>query len=240
MALFSEAKSEKWLLESSVGYFMSKVAAQEIKEFSPDARIVIMLRKPVDLVYSLHSQLLYTGNESIQDFEAALEAEPDRRRGNRIPANTRMVQSLFYSDVVKFADNVGRYVDVFGSQNVHVATLEELKREPSQVFSEILRFLGLPSSELQMFDVHNANTRTRNQKLNRVLRNPPRFIRFMAKLVPEQQRRKVGKALVNANTVEAPRAKLSDAVSKRLQKEYLPQVKQLEQLLGREFRQWYD
>jgi len=90
-SLFAEAKDEKRVGEASVWYLYSKRAAFEIKEFCPTASIIIMLRNPVDMIYSLHSQRLFTGNEDIPDFEEALEAEEDRKRGLRIPSRTYLV-----------------------------------------------------------------------------------------------------------------------------------------------------
>src|SRR3989339_415720 len=81
LSLFSKAKDERRVGESSVWYLYSKKAASEIKEFSPSASIIIMLRNPVDMLYSQHSQFLYNGNEDIACFEEALNAEQDRRRG---------------------------------------------------------------------------------------------------------------------------------------------------------------
>ena len=50
------------------------------------------------MVHSWHSELLYETIEDIQDFESALNAEPDRRQGKRIPRSARnsYVESLYY------------------------------------------------------------------------------------------------------------------------------------------------
>ena len=85
LSLFYGAESHKRAGEASVYYLCSKRAAKEIKEFSPSACIIIMLRNPADMIYSLHSQRLYSGHENISDFEAALEAEEERKRGLRCP-----------------------------------------------------------------------------------------------------------------------------------------------------------
>src|SRR5258706_10449866 len=53
---FKNAGNKKILGEASVWYLFSGTAAKEIKNFSPDAKILIMLRNPVEVVYSLHSQ----------------------------------------------------------------------------------------------------------------------------------------------------------------------------------------
>ena len=72
---FARARNEKRVGEASVLYLYSKCAAAEIKEFCPEARIIIMLRDPVEMLHSKHSQSIFSGNEVINDFEEALEAE---------------------------------------------------------------------------------------------------------------------------------------------------------------------
>ena len=63
LSCFSEVQNEKRVGETSVWYLYSKQAAVEIKKFCPSANIIIMLRNPVDMLYSQHSQFLYNGNE---------------------------------------------------------------------------------------------------------------------------------------------------------------------------------
>src|SRR5699024_7856449 len=58
--------------EKSVWYFYSDRAREGIRKFQPNADIIIMLRNPIDMVYSLHSQLLYTLEEDVENFEKAL------------------------------------------------------------------------------------------------------------------------------------------------------------------------
>ena len=80
-----EAKFRRRVGEKSVFYLYSKRAAYEIRDFAGAADIIIMLRNPVDMLYSLHSHMLRTGGEEIEDFRAALEDESIRKPGARLP-----------------------------------------------------------------------------------------------------------------------------------------------------------
>ena len=75
LSLFSAAENQKRVGESSIYYLYSKIAAAEIHKFSPTARIIIMLRNPVDMIYTLHSEHLFCGDENITNFKKALMAE---------------------------------------------------------------------------------------------------------------------------------------------------------------------
>ena len=70
LALFEEASADHVAVgEASVWYMYSKVAVKNILKFNPDAKFIIMLRNPVDLVYSMHAQSLNSVDENVKDFE---------------------------------------------------------------------------------------------------------------------------------------------------------------------------
>ncbi len=92
-------KTDKKIIgEASTFYIFSKNAAKEIYNFNPDAKIIIMLRDLVDLVYSMHSQFVFSGDEVIEDFKKALDIEHDRLNGRNIPNQTTVVNKLFYTN----------------------------------------------------------------------------------------------------------------------------------------------
>lgn len=72
LSFFAEGKG-KICGEASPVYLRTPNAAKEIHDFNPDAKIIIMLREPVSLLRSFHSQLLWNGNtEDIEDFQTAI------------------------------------------------------------------------------------------------------------------------------------------------------------------------
>jgi hypothetical protein len=86
LRLFESASEAKRIGEASTCYLFSRRAAATIKELSPDARIIIMLRNPVDFINSVHLQLINGANEDIIDLGEAWRAECDRRdSGRRAP-----------------------------------------------------------------------------------------------------------------------------------------------------------
>ena len=75
--------------EASAWYLYSERAAEEIHQFNSDAKIIIMLRNPADMVHAHHSQAMYVGGESITNFDEALDAEEGRRNGTIALPSTR-------------------------------------------------------------------------------------------------------------------------------------------------------
>ena len=143
LKLFDAAKGESRLGEASPWYLHSEAAPFEIKNFCASAKIIIQLRNPVDMIYSLYSRNLLRGRETISDFATALEAEPERRQGRRIPAGTDSTQAVLYRRMGSYAPHVERYLKVFGAENVHFVIFDDIVSEPAKAYQSVLRFLEI-------------------------------------------------------------------------------------------------
>jgi hypothetical protein len=85
--------------EKSVIYLYSQEATKNILEFDPQARLIVMLRNPVDLVYSWHAQLYYSFLEDIEDFAAAWAAQEKRAVGQLLPSRCPIPFALQYREI---------------------------------------------------------------------------------------------------------------------------------------------
>lgn len=239
LSLFSGAKDERRVGESSVWYLYSKMAASEIKEFSPSASIIIMLRNPVDMLYSQHSQFLYNCNENISSFEEALNAEEDRRHGLRIPPGVHFVESLFYRETVKYTEQVQRYLNIFGRENVHIIIYDDFKNNTAKVYRESLQFLEVTEKFHPEFKTINPNKRVRSSKLRDFLQNPPWIAKSLRKVfIPRKLHQRLIKKLMFLNMKYDDRPPMDRELRMRLQAEFAEEVEQLSKLLRRDLTNW--
>jgi hypothetical protein len=238
LELFQSSRGERRLGEATVWYLYSETAAEEIKAFAPDARIIIMLRNPVDMMYSLHSLMLLTGNEDISDFEEALAAEPDRARGLRIPKGARRVEGLQYRACGRYAKHVRRYFDTFGRAAVSVITYDDFRRDTASVYRETLEFLAVDPDFRPDFAVVNRNKAVRVRALQRVTASDL-FIRVTARL-PGPVLHRLRKGLKRINTKAEVRPAMSPQLRDRLVRELEPDVTELSSLIGRDLSPWTD
>ncbi len=235
LELFSGAKGEKRLGEASVWYLYSKTAAQEIYSFNPDAQIVVMLRNPADMLYSQHSQFLYNGNEDIEDFSEALAAEPERKAGKRIPKSAHLVDGLFYSETVQYAEQIERYFARFGRKNVHVILYDDFRADLPGTYRKLLQFLGVRDDFTPEFAVVNPNKRARSALLRNFVQAPPESIKRLSRVFfPRSLRQRVMKGLDQANIRYEARAPLDPELKRELEHRFAPEVEELEKLLGRD------
>lgn len=239
LSCFAGVRPEKRAGESSAFYLYSKRAAVEIKEFCPDASIIIMLRNPVDMLYSLHSENLYGFHEDINDFEMALEAEHDRKLGFRIPKDAKQIDAVFYRDVGSYTEQVQRYFKVFGRENVHVILYDDFNHSVPCVYRESLRFLKVDDGFQPNFDITNPNKRPRIRVFQRVLtsKRSPVF-RIGMWMTPFRYRRAIRRVIQKLNTKYLPRPQMDPELRERLSAEFAPEVERLSDLLGRDLTHW--
>lgn len=237
-ALFSNAKPYQKVGEASVYYLYSKKAPFEIHAFAPKAKIIIMLRNPIDMMYSLHGLLTYNLQEDITDFQEALKAENDRKQGKRIPPQCAGLHYLLYKDVARFYEQVKRYFDVFGRDHLHVIIYDDFKKHTAKVYRETLQFLGVSEDFEADFKVVNVHKVARSKKVMQWVSSSSPVVSIVRKLVPQKIRRKVGLGIVRLNTKHVPRPPLSPEVREELVKEFYAEIVQLSHLLERDLTHW--
>lgn len=237
---FAAASDQPWVGEASTSYLHSKSAARELVEFSPDSRIVIMLRNPVDVMYAYHSTTLQGGFEFIQDFKEALDAEPERKQGRLLPRiRPGILENLLYREVATFSDQVQRYLDTFGPDRVHIVIHEDLSRDPAAVYRDLLNFLGVPPYDDLTFEKVNVNIAVRNVGFNNFLWNPPAWLqRAVHAAMPRSTREAIGSKLKRFNSRKAPRPPMDPVLRRKLQAECAPDIERLSLIVGRDLRHW--
>lgn len=238
LALFAPATAEQRLGEASTWYLYSRSAAREIKAVAPAAAIVVMLRSPIEVMRAQHSQLLFNRQENITDFAEALAAEPERRRGERLPPGPIRRETLYYRDTVRFAGQLQRYLEVFGAERVHVILHDDLQRDLAGEYRRLLAFLGVDPDFEPDFSRKNENKLVRNQLVQRLLYAPPILVRFAPALRRHALVRRLRDGLATLNSRPAARPALDPTVAQQLAQELAPEIAQLGELLGRDLSAW--
>jgi len=244
LAEFAGWNGQTRIGEASVWYLFSEKAAAEIKAFNPAARIIILLREPVEMMYSLFRYFQYDGNESLSSFAAALQAEPDRRAGRRLGRQTYFAPGLAYRDTARYAPQVERYLQVFGRDRVLVLLYEDLAANPAAVYQQTLRFLGVDDSHsLAEFPRVNAAKTVRSRALRAVLNDPTARSAMLAirPLLPGpifDGFHQVEDVLKRFNSRLQRPVPLAPKLKAELRREFAPEVARLARLLGRELTPW--
>lgn len=240
LACFAEASQQRVIGEASTAYLGSRAAARQIKCFSPKAKIIVMLRNPIDVMYAQHSERVFSNMEHILTFETALDSEEIRlfREG---PFKGEPVTRLSYRDLSHFTAQVERYFCAFGRENVHTIIYDDFKRDVTTVVRNLLGFLDVCPNVQITCDVVNANRRARSMVVQALLRHPPSFVTHIAKrLLPRSVRDGARERLKRLNIVYEPRPPMARSLRVRLNQEYRGEIDALGALLGRDLSHWYE
>lgn len=152
--------------ESSPYYMYHPQAAARIAADLPDARLIVLVRDPVERAYSQHAHEVARGFESERDFGAALALEPARlHRQEEMLADDPAYYSFAHQhhayrsrgEYARYLSTMARFVS---RDRIHVVESERFFTRPEEVYPSILGFLGLPDLGRPPFERHNARPRS--------------------------------------------------------------------------------
>ena len=242
-AIFAESTEQHLRVgEASVYYLRSAVAIPNIREFNPDAKIIAMFRNPVEMVHSLHSQLLYVAEESESDFEKAWRLQERRARGLDLPPGSRGGFLVQYAQVGQFGTQTQLLLSVFPPDQVKLILFDDFAPSPQQIYDEVIEFLEIPHDNRSGFPRINDNKRARVVWLRNFARKPPtvlhRAIRGLKQAVGGEGISAVKRKIVALNTVKEQRQPLSPAFRAELVATFRDEVALLSRLLNRDLSHW--
>jgi hypothetical protein len=238
LAMFRDAGDARAVGEATTYYLVSRDAAREIRDFNPAARIIIMLRNPVDMAFSLHREHLWNLNEDIEDFADAWDAQDDRRLGQRIPQDAHFPEGLLYGDMGDFAPQVQRYLDVFGPDQVKVVLFDDFIADTPRVYAEMLRFLRVAPDYRPSFERVNQCKPLKARFIQRLYIRHPILRKLVRACVNPRLRLKLVTDWLPRLTGSAAKAEMSPATRQRLCAHFAPCIEVLSDVLQRDLSHW--
>jgi len=241
LKLFEKAENKKVVGESTTYYIYSEVAAREIFQFNPSSKIIIIIREPVSLLYSYHSQALLKSIEVVGCFKKALELEKWRRQGQNNPPNIYYPTYLLYSEKVNYARHIKRYMQYFPETHIKILIFEDLIQRIEEHYKNILEFLEVDLKYKPNFQTYNPNEVPRNVLLNKYILHS-RFKNFLHNKIPTSLYFKmvpIGKKLLWRRV---QRKSIDPILRIELMKKFKPYVEETSILLGKDLsKRWgYD
>ncbi len=235
LGLFAGVQDRKRLGEASVWYLYSAAAPVEIERFCSHSRIIAMLRNPVDMIPSLHSEFVYNGIEPEEDLERALALDAERERNGAPPG----FPPRSYRSTVSYGKQLRRYFDVFGRERVHVILFDDFTHRTADIYRETCEFLDVDPGFVPEIRVVNPHKQVRSRALRGFLFHPPEtFRRAVHAVTSRAGRSRVGYAMKRWNTRFVSRPPASERVHTALRPLAVRQAHELGELLDRDLRAW--
>jgi hypothetical protein len=223
-ALFSGRRRDQRAGEASTLYLYDPTAPRRIREALPEARLLAVLRQPIDRAYSQYTFQRLLGTEPCASFEEALAAEPQRHN-----------PFLRYLGVGRYAEQVERYLEHFPPDRLLILLYDDLRQDLSGTLQRVFDFLDVDAGvQPSVRRGVNASGVPRHESLYRLAHRAARPLKAM--LPPPLVRALQTRA--DAALLQRP-PRLDPTLRTRLLEDgWADEIRALSRLLGRPLDMW--
>lgn len=224
--LFRNIGQKKIAGEASVSYLYSKTAAKNIFYLIPEAKIIIILRDPIQRAFShylMDLQLAFTTGT----FASALSQDME------VQTKSWGVSS-HYIETGLYAEQVKRYLDVFPASQVKIVLYDDLKKKLFDIIKELYAFAGVDDSFIpEISEKYNTAIIPRSEIASYALKF--NRLRIAArKLLKGSLKRNIKKIFLK--TDELPQ--ITSDEKKLLRTYFKNDVSRLEKMIKRDLSSW--
>jgi len=222
--LFDNVKNEKIVGEGTTHYLADPEAARLIHEISPNAKILISLRDPIERTFS-HYLLRRTANYTSSTFHELVKRE--------LNEGVEKIDPDFMIKYGLYSENVKKFKKIFGSKNVKIIIFEEWKSDIENTIKNILDFLNVK------YVADELDTKRHNEfigkkiprgKISKNILKNKSAISIAKKIIPKFGRMYLDDKIL---TKEETKPIMQTDSRNALINFYKNDVKELEQFLGR-------
>lgn len=224
-------RTERYLGDGSTWHLFSRNAARRIAAVRPEARIVICLRHPVELVHSLYHYRIAEGIIRPGSLESYLERERGLAGADRVAA------SSVFMGVARYHDQVRRYAEAFPRRQIHFVLYDDYRACNQREVERTLDFLGLEPIAVPPTRL-NPTRPKRSLGFARLIAWRPPVVRKLAYALPKPVRSGLYRRLDGLNTTNRRPPPLPAELRRRLALEFEGELGKLEALLGRDLAHW--
>ena len=229
LGLFKNVANEKAIGEASTTYLDSLEAPGRIREFAPKAKIIVMLRNPVDRAYASFMHLRRDGVEPYAVFERALEQEETRIKNEWSP--------LWHYKARQFThEKLARYYALFPKPQIRVYSYDKWRRDNAATLKDIFSFLEVHDAYLpDLSRSYNVGGVPKNEQMHRILLHQSVLKSIVKSIVPPGYRTLLKRRLLRANL---QRPELSSKVRRELLSMYKEDIMKVQQLTELDLSHW--
>ncbi len=230
-SLFAQVGDEVAIGEASPNYlFAHERSVSGIQKYVPDAKLIAILRNPVERAYS----------DYLMHVRQVV--------GNRKPLAKQVKESAESSHTLlkgRYYEGIKHFLEAFDPEQVKIFLYDELRQDSAGLMRQIYEFIGVdPSFEVDTGRRQQTAQVPKNQSIHHLLQtnNPVRSLAgsLLRKMMPEEQRQKLRSRLIAANSTGKEGLPLSLEDRQLLEDYYRDDVRCLQDLLSRDLSSWFD
>jgi len=231
--LFASAPAGAVRIESTPFYLYSTDAHRRIADDLPEAKLIAVIRDPIDRAYSNWMHLWVDGLEPCGDFVRACELEEQRIHDGWAPF-------WHYRRMGRYGEQLADLLERFPREQLLVLRYRELVSAPTETLNRVSRFLGIAEDQIATVPPDNSRVFVDSGWRTDVLGRAIRAGAAAGSLVPPQVWRRASKPLLAAlqHGGQQQRPRLSSEQRQALLGPCLDDIALLESVLGESFDDW--
>lgn len=228
-ALFQEVSNETAIGEASTIYLYNPKAPERIRHYIPDAKMIAILRNPVDRAYSGYLMHVREGRETL-DFAQALQAEETRIRNNWSFGH--------YTSWGFYYPQLRRYFDMFERDQIRVYLYEDMTGDAAGLLRDIFQFLNVEETFDPDLSVrYNVSGMPKNKAFHALVKRPNPIKPVLKQLLPAWLKTSLKDRYLQYSDVKP---QLAPEVRQQLLEVYRDDILKLQNLIQRDLSKWLE
>ncbi|SHG47975.1 Sulfotransferase family protein [Jatrophihabitans endophyticus] len=231
-ALFAGAPPGTLAGESTPFYLWDAESHRRMARLVPAARLIAVIRDPVDRAYSNWTHLRADGLEPEADFLRACDLEAQRAERGWAPF-------WRYQGLGRYGEQLAHLFEHFPREQVAVVRYRELIDSPAETLDRLTGFLGVDRGVVTAIPGSNVSSWAADGVVNAGLRRAVRAGAALGSLAPPAVWRQASRPLLAAlHRGPGARPSLDVAVRRELVGRFADDIALLEELLGNSYQDW--
>lgn len=230
--LFGGAPDGAIIGEASPLYLFSQAAPARIHQTIPKAKLVVILRNPIEQAFSHYLYATKQAIETEADFVKALELETER-------VNSGWQPLFAYSQFPRYGEQMARYLQHFPREQIFIRSYEDYQNRPQDVLRHLFEFIGADASFApDMSRRANAGGVPKNRALQDFLMKSNPVTRAIGLVVPQRLRLAIRDRIAAANV--KTEITLPPEAREILKERLRSDIGHLSELLDQDYSHWLE
>jgi hypothetical protein len=227
--LYLDSKDEQIKGEVCPRYMYYENAAPNIKAYTPDAKVIAIVRNPADRAFSHYKMLLQNGLAT-HDFMRELELEDNRCKKG-------WAWDWHYTRLGMYYHQLKRVEKHFPREKIKVLLYDDLVKNPSSMMGELFEFLEVENVTISFSERHKVSYVPNNEMLHKMSDpNTTFFGKSLLKAMLPRSIKDMARSLVRSANQKS--LSLRDDEKKFIQDRVRHDVHSLEEYIGRDLSHW--
>jgi hypothetical protein len=231
-ALFDSAPPGALRGESTPFYLYRRDAQLRIREMIPAARLIIVVRDPVERAHSNWTHLWSSGLDPIDDFVSACAAEEQRVAAG-------WADFWHYRRIGLYGQQLQHLYKVFPPEQVVVLRYRDLVEDPAGTLDRICGFLGVSTGIVDQLPRENVTAHPEQTRRHRQMSRLLRGASAVTSRLPGHPGKQIVDRLESSlQDGAAPRRPLTWAERQELLPYFESDIRLLEDVTGHDYSHW--